>query len=79
MPSGMQWGNSFCSAWRSARVQMVRLLVWKATRSMEWRFWQLVSTVVPTGCPSSVHSKPQAQRPSPRDWTSPTPAHTTGP
>ena len=27
MPSGMQWGNSFCSAWRSARVQMARVLV----------------------------------------------------
>ena len=27
MPSVMQWGNSFCSAWRSARVQMVPSLV----------------------------------------------------
>ena len=27
MPSGMQWGNSLCSAWRSARVQMARVLV----------------------------------------------------
>ena len=37
------------------------------------------STVVPTGSPSSVHIRPQDQRPSPAGVTAPTPAHTTGP
>ena len=60
-------------------MQMVRDLVLKATRSMEWMFWQSVSTVVPTGEPSSAQTRATDQRPSPRDFTSPAPAATTEP
>ena len=49
MPSGMQWGNSACSARRSARVQMVPALVLKATRSPAWRLGQGVVTMAPLG------------------------------
>ena len=79
MPLGRQLGNSACWAWRSSRVQMVRVLVLKATRSMEWRLGQTVSTVVPTGSPFSFHIRPQDQRPSSMEATVPTPAQTTGP
>ena len=75
IPSGMQLGNSACSACRSARVQIMPDLVLYASMSPSWILWQSVWQL--TSLPPI--SRTQSNSFTPETATLTTFAATTGP